>query len=43
MHAISVIVVNDKRVGEEEEKGEGNTPKIKEDFKTSTGMLSKRF
>lgn len=43
MFIISVIVVNDKQAGEEEEKGGGNTPKINEDFKTSTGMLSERF
>lgn len=29
-------MLNDKQAGEEEEKGGGNTPKIKEDFKTST-------
>lgn len=42
MFIISVIVtvVNAKQVGEEVEKGEGNTPKMEEDFKTRTGMFS---
>lgn len=40
MHANTVIVVNDKRAGEEEEKEGGNTPKMEVDFKTSIGKLS---
>lgn len=40
MFIISIILVNAKQAGEEVEKGRGNTPKMEDDFKTRTGMLS---